>query len=164
MIFRRITIKHFSRKLDTVFLVFKLDTGVSYSPDSHTGSSCARKSKGFRKKRTWSFLNVRRLHKKETTFTECINLQNLARQKQNKNPQWVIQVKSAIPLHRSVWQCSCPGSQHYLCFGLGELGKLQDLHQANVIPGTTATVTASLWQYLAIHLWILLCCILSSEL
>lgn len=39
-----------------------------------------------------------RLHKKEKTFTECMNLQNLARQKQNKNPQCATEVKSAIPL------------------------------------------------------------------
>lgn len=42
MIFRKLTMKHL-RELDTVFLVYKLDTGVSYSPDLHTKSSCASK-------------------------------------------------------------------------------------------------------------------------
>lgn len=61
MIFRQITMKHFSWELDTVFLVYKLDAGVSYSPDSHTESSCASKSmtqSASGEKTTWSFLKV----------------------------------------------------------------------------------------------------------
>lgn len=49
------------RKLDTIFLVCKLESEVSYRPDLHTKSCCASKSltqSASGEKKMWSFLKI----------------------------------------------------------------------------------------------------------